>query len=299
MKPPILGYPDYDLPFELHTDASTKGLGAVLYQQQGEHKRVISYASRGLSKSEQHYPAHKLEFLSLKWAVTEKFTDYLFGHQFTVYTDNNPLTYVLTSAQLDATGHRWVAALSAYSFELKYRPGRSNADADAMSRLPGILLEHRDTIRSDSIQAICQSHQVNSNYIESLSTSPEVVDNTFILNQQPTFPKVDVKSAQENDPELSLWFDFVRDRRRPSKHHLPYSTWQSVLLQNFNRLRLHRGILHREITIDGDSKLQQILPSSLIPDVLYYLHDQFGHQGRDRATSLVKEDSSGPACPRI
>ena len=289
IKPPILGYPDYDLPFELHTDASTKGLGAVLYQQQGEHKRVISYASRGLSKSEQHYPAHKLEFLSLKWAVTEKFTDYLFGHQFTVYTDNNPLTYVLTSAQLDATGHRWVAALSAYSFELKYRPGRSNADADAMSRLPGILSEHRDTIRSDSIQAICQSHQVNNNYIESLSTSPEVVDNTFILNQQPTFPKVDVKSAQENDPELSLWFDFVRDRRRPSKHHLPYSTWQSVLLQNFDRLRLHRGILHREITIDGESKLQQILPSSLIPDVLYYLHDQFGHQGRDRTTSLVKE----------
>ena len=289
IKPPILGYPDYELPFELHTDASTKGLGAVLYQQQGEHKRVISYASRGLSKSEQHYPAHKLEFLSLKWAVTEKFTDYLFGHQFTVYTDNNPLTYVLTSAQLDATGHPWVAALSAYSFELKYRPGRSNADADAMSRLPGILSEHRDTIRSDSIQAICQSHQVNSNYIESLSTSPEVVDNTFILNQQPTFPKVDVKSAQENDPELSLWFDFVRDRRRPSKHHLPYSTWQSVLQQNFDRLRLHRGILHREITIDGESKLQQILPSSLIPDVLYYLHDQFGHQGRDRTTSLVKE----------
>ncbi len=70
--PPILGYPDYSAPFELHIDASGTGLGAILYQQQEGHKRVISYASRGLSKSEKLYPAHKLEFLCLKWAVTEK-----------------------------------------------------------------------------------------------------------------------------------------------------------------------------------------------------------------------------------
>ena len=113
------------LPFELHTDASGRGLGAVLYQEQNGQKRVISYASRGLSKSERNYPAHKLEFLALKWAVTEKFKDYLSGQKFTVLTDNNPLTYVLSSAQLDATGLRWVAALAAFDFDLKYRPGKT------------------------------------------------------------------------------------------------------------------------------------------------------------------------------
>ena len=95
---PVLGYPDYTLPFELHTDACQQGLGAVLYQEQQDGKRVIAYASRVLSKTERNYPAHKLDFLALKWAVTEKCHDYLYGHQFTVLTDNNPLTYVLTSA---------------------------------------------------------------------------------------------------------------------------------------------------------------------------------------------------------
>ena len=89
----------------LHTDASGEGLGAVLHQQQDGVNRVISYASRSLSKAEKNYPVHKLEFLALKWAVTEKFHDYLYGNEFTVMTDNNPLTYVLSSAKLDATGH--------------------------------------------------------------------------------------------------------------------------------------------------------------------------------------------------
>ena len=93
---PILAYPDYKLPFVLHTDSSSEGLGAVLYQKQNGKLRVIAYASRSVSKSESHYPAHKLEFLALKWAVCEKFHEYLYGsNMFEVYTDNNPLTYVL------------------------------------------------------------------------------------------------------------------------------------------------------------------------------------------------------------
>ena len=67
---------------------------------------MIAYASRSLSKSERNYPVHKLEFLTLKWAITDKFHEYLYGADFQVFTDNNPLTYVLTTAKLDATGHR-------------------------------------------------------------------------------------------------------------------------------------------------------------------------------------------------
>ena len=123
-------------PFILHTDASGDGVGAVLYQVQNGKERVISYASRGLHNSERNYPAHKLEFLCLKWAVTEKFHDYLYGNTFQVVTDNNPLTYVLTTAKLDATGHRWLASLSNYSFKLSFRSGAANRDADGLSRRP-------------------------------------------------------------------------------------------------------------------------------------------------------------------
>jgi hypothetical protein len=81
---------------------------------------------------------HKLEFLALKWAVTDKFHDYLFQSTFEVVTDNNPLTYVLTTAKLDATGHRWVAALAQYNFTIRYWPGAQNVCADFLSRLPAV-----------------------------------------------------------------------------------------------------------------------------------------------------------------
>lgn len=83
--------------------------------------------------SESRYPAHKLEFLALKWSVTKKFQDYLHGATFTVVTDSNPLTYILTSAKLDATGHRWLAMPSTYSFKLLYQAGKQNIDAAALS----------------------------------------------------------------------------------------------------------------------------------------------------------------------
>ena len=89
-----------------------------------------------MSSSERNYPAHKLEFLALKWAVTDQFHEYLYGGEFEVYTDNNPLTYILTTAKLDATGQRWVARLADYNFNLHYRSGKCNIDADALSRIP-------------------------------------------------------------------------------------------------------------------------------------------------------------------
>ena len=99
-------------PFILHTDASERGLGAALYQKQDGQLWVIAYGSCTLSSAERNYHLHssKLEFLAVKWAITEQFRDYLYyAPHFTVYTDNNPLTYVLTTAKLSATGHRWVA----------------------------------------------------------------------------------------------------------------------------------------------------------------------------------------------
>ena len=68
----------------------------------------------------------------LEW----KLRDYLYGTQFTVITDSNPLTYRMMTAKLNATGHRWLAALANFDFTIKYRPGRSNIDADRLSRKP-------------------------------------------------------------------------------------------------------------------------------------------------------------------
>ena len=115
---PVLAYVDFTKPFKLHTNANVLGLGAVLHQV---HEGVISYASRSLTQSEPKYPVHKLEFLCLKWAITEQFHEYLYGNTFDIYTDNNPLTYVLMTAKLDAMGNRWVTSLANYNFHLHYQ----------------------------------------------------------------------------------------------------------------------------------------------------------------------------------
>ncbi len=75
----MLEFPDFSKPFILHTDASDQGQGAILYQHQEGKLPVIAYGSRTLTTAEQNYHLHsgKLEFLALKWAVTEKFQDYL------------------------------------------------------------------------------------------------------------------------------------------------------------------------------------------------------------------------------
>ena len=146
---PILTYADFSLPFELHIEASGVGLEAVLCQTQEGKKRVIAYASRTLSQSESRYPAHKLEFLALKLALTDQFYVYLYGNSFAVYTDNNPLTYILTPAKLDACGQRWISAITPMNFTLHYKIGRTNIHADALSRL-----SCSEQIEHEEVQAI-------------------------------------------------------------------------------------------------------------------------------------------------
>lgn len=81
-----------------------------------------------------NYSSLKLELLGLKWAVSEKFREYLLGTKFTVFTDNNPLSYLRT-AKLGAVEQRWASQLALFDFEIKYRPGDTNQNADALSRL--------------------------------------------------------------------------------------------------------------------------------------------------------------------
>lgn len=135
---PILGYADFTRPFILETDASGLGIGAVLYQEQGGKKKVIAYASRrlrGAEKNDKNYSSMKLELLALKWSVTEKFRSYLLGSKFMIITDNNPLCH-LSTGKLGAIEQRWAAQLAVFDFDVKYRPGRCNTAADALSRRP-------------------------------------------------------------------------------------------------------------------------------------------------------------------
>ena len=82
-----------------------------------------------------NYSSAKLELLVLKWVVSEKFQNYLLGSQFQVYTDNNPLTYVL-ERKLGASKIQWLSELALFDFTIKYQTGHSNRATDALSHHP-------------------------------------------------------------------------------------------------------------------------------------------------------------------
>ena len=285
VEPPILGFPDYSIPFELHTDASIKGLGAVLYQTQEGKKRVISYASRGLTKSERNYPAHKMEFLALKWAVTEKFKDYLYGNSFTVYTDNNPLTYVLTTAKLDATRHRWLAELSNYNFKIVYRPGKSNQDADGLSR---VSEDKEDVLEKDSIEAIYEA-TCTEGLVDSIAIDANILQQTITGIQISDITKTDWKKRQDEDRVISSWKQSVQSQRKPKLHELSPNEDSYALRRNFKNLLIEDGVLYRKTRISGEERKQLVLPKRYTDSVFEHLHDKFGHPGRERTLSLIRD----------
>ena len=248
--PEILAYPDYSLPFNLHIDASGKGLGAVLYQKQEGQERVIAFASRGLTKAERNYPAHKREFLSLKWSVTEKFHDYLYGREFSVYTDNNPLTYILGNAKVYATGQRWLATLANYTFNLRYRPGKSNVDADLLSRHPSI----EENLTVDTVKAICKSHH-STCHAEVICMSAQSLD--LPEDREST---VNWRRAQRNDPNIAPIIQYVTEGRHPAPKETSLDKEGLILLRELKHLVCRRGILYKEIQAEGETKRQLILP---------------------------------------
>ena len=111
-----------------------KALGQCFHRNKMMDATIpVAFGSRTLTPSEQNYHSSKLEFLALKWSITEHFKEYLAYAPFTVHTDNNPLTYVLKTPNLHATGHCWVGALASYKFALEYQKGSDNAAADMLS----------------------------------------------------------------------------------------------------------------------------------------------------------------------
>ena len=298
-SPPVMAFPDFTKPFVLHTDVSQEGLGAVLYQEQDGKLRVLGYASRTLTPSEKNYHMHagKLEFLALKWAVTEKFRDYLFySTSFTVYTDNNPLTYILSSAKLSAVGHRWVAELADFNFDIKYRPGKSNIDADVLSRLPLDPSEYMESCTAEmekdatcaTIQAVIHQEENTTPWVAAVSASIDIVHTepavTDLVFRQLT--PGEIQRAQREDPDISRILAYKKRGYPPSGGERKNETrTTSCYLRAWNKLHISvDGILWRQTK----SRLQLVLPTKFKQLVYQELHIEMGHLGADRVVDLAR-----------
>lgn len=281
---PVLAYANFSLPFILEIDASFNGLGAVLSQEQEGKVRPIAYASRGLKPTERNmsnYSSMKLEFLALKWAVTEKFRDYLLGQKCTVWTDNNPLSH-LETAKLGATEQRWAAQLASFDFTIRYRSGRTNTNADALSRLP--------------ISETLTQHLPGTAIPQTLwspvpSTAAHQVTQAAI-SAFPSHSATELMALQQEDPVIGMFLQFWRNQRRPDRAERANLSPQVLeLCRQWDRIQEMNGVLYRQTQRpDGGEDLYQLLlPACLKEEVLQHLHHGHGHQGLERTTDLVRQ----------
>lgn len=130
---PVLKHPDFEKPFELHTDASYKALGSVLMQEHNGVLHPISYYSRKLRDAETRYPVTEIEALSIITGI-KNFSYYLYGHDFTVVTDHSALTDMFTKQTNNNRVNRWASFLLDYNFQVKYKKGSTHHLPDALSR---------------------------------------------------------------------------------------------------------------------------------------------------------------------
>lgn len=248
----------------MEVDASHGGLGAVLSQEQNGKVRPIAYASSGLrptARNMANYSSRKLEFLALKWAMSEKFRDYLLGHKCIVYTDNNPLShfFVTSSARFGATEQRWVAQLAAFDFEVKYRSGRSNKNVDALSR------RHPPGPHHDSWHLAAPASQAT-------------------IVALPHHAPSDLRALQHADPFLQEVLVFWGQKQRPNtwdRRHI--SPPALAIVRQWSRL------VEQDGGPDGaEAVFQVLLPTVLKPEVMAQVHQGHGHRGVERTLELLR-----------
>jgi len=143
---PILGMPRDDGTFYIDTDASDKGVGAVLSQEQDGRKVVLAYASRTLSKPERNYDVTRREVLAVVFGL-KTYRQYLLGRQFVIRTDYSALHSLRRTPEPIGQQARWQAFIEQFSFVIVHRPGTRHQNADALSRRRSWMIVSRVMIR--------------------------------------------------------------------------------------------------------------------------------------------------------
>ena len=241
---PVLAFPDFARDFILETDTSGMGLGAILAQADEDGMvHPIAYASRTLQQHEKNYAITELEALGIVWAV-KHFHHYLYGHHCEVYTDHEPLMALLNTPHPSGKLARWGLTLQDVDIVIRYRPGKNNTGADALSRLPvdqdddvdppslpteqvikdlgdGELLVAATVVEEDAKSGERSSGKHNEN--ESCQQTEEENNGN-----------VSIRDRQWRDPEIKLIMDYLengdlpKDERKARKLVLGRSLYQVV-----------------------------------------------------------------------
>ena len=306
MTAPVLVFADFKKPFRLETDASKEGLGAVLLQELDDGQyHPVAFTSSELKGGEPKYHSSKLEFLALKWAITEQFHEYLQYQPFTIRTDNNLLTYILMTPNLDVLDHHWVAALAGYNMKLEYLKGSDNKVADALSRVSTQKLDEEtitELLNYAWNGSAPRAEMANIHVIEEGECMDQevIVRYTQIVKQHKNFWNLanqDWVIAQSKDPIIPHVIKWIQ---RPRKDHRKLEEYLARVASDYERH--FYAARQKEFTLQDNLLYLQVTPTNSqdMAPVFVVLtadwqaaidgcHHSAGHQGRDRTLSLMKE----------
>ena len=250
---PVLAYPDFSVDFQLETDASGMGLGAVLSQTQKDRSiRPIAFASRTLQASEVNYGITELEALAVVWAVRH-FRQYLYGHRCNIITDHEVLKSLLNTPHPSGRLARWGLTLQELDLVITYCPGKKNPKADALSRYP-VCQDQPDESSLGAVVAqvgappnSCQGQEGEQSVEDSLSLAPS-------QGVEQSAPGDTLERRQRSDPELLAMILYLENNTLPEDD------------QSARTLVLHRdqysvvgGVLYH---LASDKTLRVVVPES-------------------------------------
>lgn len=207
-EPLLLKFPDFEKPFTLTTDASNEAIGAILSQ----NERPVSYASRSLNSAERNYSTTEKELLAIVWAV-KHYRFYLYGRKFNVITDHKPLEWLYKNKDPSSRLMRWRIALEEFEYEIKYKRGTCNQNADALSRNPVLVVQQlKGNIRisdkpvpqyrtqTDTPMCLQEGPERSEKIMDQEGRVIKVV--LYTPDREPVFPKV------RNAPEHCIHLNF-------------------------------------------------------------------------------------------
>ena len=274
-----------------------------------------------MNETEQRYHSNKQEFLALKWAINEQFHEYLspYGknrNEFVVRTDNNPLTYIFTSTNLDAAGQRWVARLASYNFSLEYQKGKDNTVADFLSWMDECLpeeevQEYLNQIPYPGVKAVLDNaitplKERAEQGVRPVPDCQEATQEETIVASPARLATTNVtnwKQEQKEDPvlyQVAKHLRVPRETFREALHKVLDKKATAAYVKAKEHLLIKNGLLYRKTRQGqaGEMVFQFIVPQRHRGATLDGCHREAAHQGQRHSIALMQERFWWPGMTR-
>ena len=319
-RAPCLHAPDFTKKFILQTDASGVGISGVLSQITEGTDHPVGFVSRQLNKAEMNYSATEWECLAVVWAIGE-FEPFLIDKPFTVVTDHAALKVIADKNTTNKRLARWALLLQEFSFDVQHRPGKANANADALSRspLPGTAPPEPDDPRSASSRpnGPREAHFIRRSSWDSpiyprwsfapdatrcaaatATTEFPALDEPYQLTMVDLSELTHLAAAQKQDSHLRHLYNYVKDKQFPAAYEEAAKNRLIRLAHHFALLTNDDGVealfYHPSAQTRGLSALAATPPRLVIPHsyrqhIMQLFHESAfgGHSGVKRTLSKI------------